>query len=106
MVSVSRFLRFAALAFALLLPATAFAQALATIKGVVFSAEGKPVAGATVKAGTATATTDKTGLFTLKVKPGTYDVVASHPRYAPDTQKGIVAQGGKEKDISAILMPK
>ncbi len=100
--SPSRFL--AALSLAALLPLAALAQGTATIRGVVFSTEGKPVAGATVKAGTVTATTDKNGLFSMKVKPGTYDIVASHPKYSPDTQKGIVAKG--TADVSAVLTPK
>jgi len=95
-----------ALALAALLPLPLLAQATATIRGVVFSVEGTPVKGATVKAGGATATTDKNGLFFLKVKPGTYDVVASHPKYATDTQKGIAAKANAAKEISAVLTPR
>lgn len=87
-------------------PSAGAPPAQGIIRGVVFSVEGKPVAGATVKAGPATATTDKNGLFSLKVKPGTYDLVATHPRYTSDTQKGISVSAGNAKDVSAVLAPK
>ncbi len=99
----SRTCLLAALSLATLLPALALAQATATIRGVVFSTEGKPVAGATVKAGAVSAATDKNGLFSLKVKPGSYDVVATHPKFSPDTQK-VTVKG--TIDVSAVLAPK
>lgn len=94
----------AVLLLAALFPFTVLAQATATIRVAVFTMEGKPVAGATVTAGGTTATTDKGGLASLKVKPGTYDVVASHPKFASDTQKGVSVKG--TKDVSAVLLPK
>lgn len=88
-----------------LLPLPLLGQAAGTIRGVVFSVEGKPVGGATVKAGAVSASTDKNGLFSLKVKPGSYDVTATHPRFTQDTQKAVVKAGGTA-DVSLVLAPK
>lgn len=87
----------------LLLAAVAFGQPLGVIRGVVVDGNGAPVRGATVKAGpAAAATTDAGGLFTLKVKPGTHEVVASHAGYKPDRQS-VTVRGGETKDVCAIL---
>lgn len=90
----------------LALAAPLLAQPSGTIRGVVFSAEGKPVPGATVKAGAIASTSDKNGLFVLKVKPGRYDVVASHKGFSPDTVAGVEVKAGGIKEVSAVLLPK
>ena len=83
-----------------------FAQATGTIRGVVFSAEGKPVPNASVKAGTVVVAADKNGLFVLKIKPGKYDVVASQKGYSPDTIAGVDVKPNSIKEVSAVLLPK
>lgn len=98
----------ALLALALLVPAARLhAQGLGTIRGIVVDANGKPVAGATVRStgGAATATTDAGGLFTLKVKPGVHEVTATRKGYATDTAKGVDVKAGATKDLSLLLLP-
>jgi uncharacterized membrane protein len=91
---------------AVLEPAPLLAQPTGTIRGVVFSAEGKPVPNASVKAGAVVVAADKNGLFVLKVKPGKYDVVASQKGYSSDTIAGVEVKPGAIKEISAVLLPK
>ena len=82
------------------------AQPTGTIRGVVFSADGKPVPSASVKAGAVVVAADKNGLFVLKVKPGKYDVVASHKGFSSDTMAGVEVKPGAIKEVSAVLLPK
>jgi uncharacterized membrane protein len=102
-------LRAVARALVVMLAASAMpllAQVTGTIRGVVFSAEGKPVPNASVKAGTSVVEADKNGLFVLKVKPGKYDVVASKKGFSSDTIAGVEVKPGAIKEISAVLLPK
>lgn len=88
----------------LLLSPSAFSQGLATLRGVVVTVEGKPVKGATVKAGTnAPAVTDAGGLFSMKVRPGTYDVTISSPGYKGETMPAIALKPGETKDVCGVL---
>ncbi|MEO6326228.1 MAG: carboxypeptidase-like regulatory domain-containing protein [Thermoanaerobaculia bacterium] len=82
------------------------AQPMGTIRGVVFSADGKPVPSASVKAGSTVVAADKNGLFLLKVRPGKYDVVASQKGFSSDTIAGVEVKAGTIKEVSAVLLPK
>ena len=87
----------------LLLAAPLGAQPVATVRGAVVDINGKPVKGAQVKAGSAAVTATDAGIFTLKLKPGTYDVTATLKGYTTDTQK-VTVKANETKDISAVLM--
>ena len=102
-------LRGVAMALVVMLATTALpllAQPTGTIRGVVFSVDGKPVPSASVKAGAVVVAADKNGLFLLKVKPGKYDVVASQKGYSSDTIAGVDVKAGAIKEVSAVLLPK
>ena len=87
-----------------LLAAPILAQPAATIRGIVVDMNGKPLKGASVKAGPAiSGVSDASGLFTLKVRPGSYDVVTSMKGYASD-KVSVRVRGGETKDISALLI--
>lgn len=82
----------------------ALAQPAATIRGIVVDMNGKPLKGASVKAGpTISGTSDASGLFTLKVRPGSYEVVTSMKGYASD-KVSVSVKGGETKDVSALLI--
>lgn len=86
------------------LTSPALAQPAATIRGIVVDMNGKPLRGASVKAGPAVSgVSDASGLFTLKVKPGSYEVVTSMKGYASD-KVSVSVRGGETKDISALLL--
>jgi len=67
-----------------------------TITGTVSDAEDdSPIAGATVRDGTRTTTTDASGEYTIAdVPPGTYEVVASKEGYESSTSTVTVVPGG------------
>jgi N-acetylneuraminic acid mutarotase len=66
-----------------------------TVTGTVTNAgTAAPVPGATVKAGTVSATTDETGAYSLQVAPGTYALVTSAYGYASKTLNGVVVADG------------
>ena len=61
-----------------------------TITGKVTDhATGAPIAGATVKAGDHSATSDATGTYKLNIPPGSYDVKVSAYGYATGTATGV-----------------
>jgi len=65
-----------------------------TISGTVSTAAGRPLAGAEVTAGQASATTAADGSYLLTVPPGTYTITARDFDYAAKTADGVqVAQG-------------
>jgi hypothetical protein len=82
-------------------PATA--QQTAVLRGIVVSeADGSPISGATVLVvgSTVTVKTDAGGLFSFKVKPGSYQVSANRMGFSSET---IPAPSGK--DLCIILKP-
>jgi uncharacterized membrane protein len=99
-----RLLLFCALVFLLLPGRGAVAQALATLRGVVVTVDGRPVKGATVKAGASPpVVTDAGGLFSMKVKAGTYDVAITSPGYKGETMAGVALKPGETKDVCGVL---
>lgn len=64
-------------------------SAIGQIIGQVIDASSQPVSGATITAGTATATTDTWGLYTLSVEAGVYSVSCSKPGYQTVTQDNV-----------------
>ncbi len=90
-----------------LLSLPAAAQAVGTLRGIVIDANGAPVPGATVTVagGGPPVSTDRGGLFTMKLKPGSYQVTAARKGYAPESLKGVEIRAGGVKDVSLLLMP-
>ena len=101
---MKRFVTVLTLAFALLTGSRpAVAQQTAVLRGIVVSeADGSPVAGATVQVvgSTVTVKTDAGGLFSFKVKPGSYQVSANRMGFSSET---VPAPSGK--DVCIILKP-
>ncbi|WP_075017557.1 carboxypeptidase regulatory-like domain-containing protein [Actinacidiphila rubida] len=65
------------------------------IKGTVTDhATGAALAGATVKAGDYSATSDATGAFTMDIPPGSYDVTASAYGYSSASDNGVALTDG------------
>ncbi len=105
----------AALAIAVVLAlavssSTALAQAKneGTIQGIVIDANtNKPVKGATVRAGKTgpAILTDQGGVFKLKVKAGTYEVIASQKGYKSDTVSGVEVKANGVTDVACVLTP-
>src|SRR5437867_3540212 len=86
----------------LLLPASIMAQVLT---GTV-SSEGKTLVGANVvvKGTTIGTSTDATGAYTLKVSPGTYDIIFSLVGYETKTLT-VTLQEKEEKVFAVELKP-
>lgn len=85
----------------------ALAQPQGTVRGIVVTEAGSPIAGATVRAGDngPAVLTDGSGLFTLKVPAKTYDIVVSKKGFATERVPAVAVQAGKTADISALLKP-
>jgi len=65
----------------------------------------QPIVGATVAAGTATATTNTTGAYSLQVNAGTYTVTCTAAGYVTGTQTGVVVVTGQTTPVNFILAP-
>ncbi|MCC6133676.1 MAG: carboxypeptidase regulatory-like domain-containing protein [Acidobacteria bacterium] len=85
----------------------AAAQPQGTLRGIVVTEAGSPIAGATVRAGDngPAVMTDASGLFNLKVPAKTYDVIVSKKGFATERVPGVAVPAGKTADISALLKP-
>ena len=76
----------------------------ATVSGVVTAASGPVVEGATVKVGTAAATTGADGRFELQNVPaGSATIIASAPDFNSWSQNVILAEGSNTHDV--VLTP-
>ena len=66
--------------------------------------DGMPIAGATVTAapGGRTARTDADGAYTLRLRPGSYQVTVASPPYAAETSPVTIADGG-DVTLDAVL---
>lgn len=60
------------------------------IAGTVTSATGTPLVGATITAGTQTATSTATGAYTLSIAPGTYNVTCTQTGYVSQTINNVI----------------
>ena len=77
-----------------------------TIEGYVYDNDTmNGIAGATVTAGTNTATTDGTGMYSMMVVTGTYDVTANAAGYMPSTEMGVVVNADQTVTVDLYLMP-
>ena len=76
---------------------------IGTIAGLVRNTSNQPIAGATVAAGTYTATTNTTGAYSLQVPAGTYTVTCTAAGYNTGTQTGIVVVTGQTTSVNFIL---
>lgn len=72
---------------------------------VTDSASNQPIAGATVTAGDATATTAADGTYDLSVPTGSYDVTASAFGYGSATRSGVVVTDGNTTTADFALAP-
>ena len=78
--------------------------ATATVSGVVTAATGAVVEGATVKVGSATATTGADGRFELHSLPvGAATIITSAPRFDPRSQSVSLTEGANTHDV--VLTP-
>jgi hypothetical protein len=77
-----------------------------TIVGVVRNAfTGIAISGATITAGSHSATTASTGAYTIADVPaGTYDVTASAPDYVTGRRTGVVVRSGETTALDPILL--
>lgn len=74
------------------------------INGVVLDRQtNSPIAGATVRAGTASATTNSSGVFVLAVPPGKVTVTITAPGYQTGTFNAV-ADEGLNNDIGALTL--
>jgi hypothetical protein len=77
-----------------------------TITGTVTDPSGKPVAGATVTAGSDSATTDANGKYTLITDAGTYNVTAGKTgAYRNRIARGIVLPANGSASHDFVLLP-
>src|SRR5205814_520324 len=70
---------------------------------VTNAADGKPIAGATVTAGTASGSTDANGHYDLSVAVGTYDVTAAAYGYQSKTVTGVTVTDGATTTVDFAL---
>jgi iron complex outermembrane receptor protein len=85
------------LAFLLVFPVVVSA---ATLRGVVRSVDGHPVANAGVEVNGQRSTTDAEGRFAIEVAPGTYTVVVTRSGFQP-----VAMQAGTDSDFVIRLRP-
>jgi iron complex outermembrane receptor protein len=100
--SIVHRLRFLAVVLAFLGTATLPAAA-ATISGTVRDLSGDRVAGAVVTSGTASATTDSRGEFTLTLPKGGVRVEISHPAYRPMARSVDAASSHLDFVVAPLL---
>ncbi len=81
------------------------AQAPGTVRGIVVTEMGSPIAGATIRAGEKgpAVLSDAGGLFNLKVPPATYDILVSKNGFKTEKIPGVKVEPGKIKDVSALM---
>ena len=79
-------------------------NATATVSGFVRDGSGAPIAGASVKIGSATATTGADGRFELQSVPvGSATIIASAPDFDPRSQNVVLTAGNNTFDV--VLPP-
>ena len=75
------------------------------ISGVVRQSNNQPIPGATVTAGTFTATTNNSGAYVLIVPTGTYTVTASKVNYQTATVNDVVVNANQTTTVNFTLIP-
>ncbi len=73
------------------------------IVGQVTAGTGDPIVGATITAGSETATTDAWGLYTLPVPPGVYSVSCSKDGYVTATQDNVTVTADQMVIVNFVL---
>jgi len=76
---------------------------IGTIAGLVRNPSNQPIVGATVTAGTYTATSNSTGAYSLQVPAGTYTVNCTANGFNPGSQTGIVVVTGQTTTVNFVL---
>ena len=76
---------------------------IGTIAGVVRQQNNTPIAGATITAGTYTATSNATGAYTMQVPAGTYTVTCTAAGYQSAQQAGVVVVTGVTTTVNFTL---
>jgi len=74
-----------------------------TIAGIVRKTDNTPIPGATITVGTATATTNVIGAYSIQVPAGTHTVTCSAAGYNTATQTGVVVVTGQTTNVNFIL---
>ena len=78
---------------------------IGTVAGIVRNMQNAPISGASITCGTATATTNASGAYSMQVIAGTHSVTASHPNYASVTHTGVVVVTGQTTTVNFQLPP-
>jgi hypothetical protein len=76
---------------------------IGTISGIVRETNNTPIAGATIAVGTATATSNATGAYSIQVSAGTHTVTCSKAGYVTATQTGVVVVTGQTTIVNFVL---
>ncbi len=76
---------------------------IGTIAGIVSQSGNIPIVGATITAGTYSATSNATGAYSMQVPAGTYTVNCSAAGFVPASHDGIVVVTGVTTQVNFIL---
>lgn len=75
------------------------------ISGTVTASDSTPLGGATISAGTATATSSANGNYSMSLPAGTYSVVCTKTGYATQTQNNVVVTDNQSTTLNFSLEP-
>jgi len=75
------------------------------ISGVVRQQNNQPIPGATVTAGTYSATTNNSGAYSIILPTGTYSVTASATNFTSVTQQNIQVNPNQTTTVNFVLLP-
>ncbi|MDD2228027.1 MAG: C10 family peptidase [Candidatus Cloacimonetes bacterium] len=76
-----------------------------TIAGVVRNQTNQPILGATITAGTYSATTNASGAYSMVAPAGTHSVTAAHTSYESSTQTGVIIVSNQTTTLNFVLAP-
>lgn len=78
---------------------------IGNVAGTVRRLNNQPIGGATITAGTFTATTTANGMYVLHLPMATYDITASAPGYEPHTEEAVFVIAGQTVTLNYNLGP-
>ncbi len=76
---------------------------IGTVAGFVRNMDNQPINGATVTAGTYTATSNANGAYSMAIPAGTHSLTATHPNYSAMTQTGVIVVTGQTTTVNFQL---
>lgn len=76
---------------------------IGTLAGTVRTAQNAPIAGATISAGTETATTNSNGNYSILLPEGSYSVTCAADGYHDNVQTNVVVIAGQTTTLSFIM---